>query len=55
MTEDQDASQTTYFAPPTLSAPLGERELLAWKQKGKADAQREQARCTQRGTDQQKN
>lgn len=27
MTEDQDASQTTHLAPPTLSPPLGEREF----------------------------
>lgn len=55
MTEDQDASQTTYLAPPTLSPTLGERELLTWKRREKEDAQREEARCTQRRTDQQKN
>lgn len=55
MTEDQDAPQTTHLAPSTLSPPLGERELLTWKSREKEDAQREQARCTQRRTDQQKN
>lgn len=55
MTADQDASQTTYLAPHTLSPPLGERELLIWKRREMEDAHREQARCTQRGTYQQKN
>lgn len=53
MTEAQNAPQTTYLAPPTLSPPLGERELLSWNRREKEDAQRERARCTQRGTDQQ--
>lgn len=55
MTEDQDASQTIHLASRTLSPALGERELLTRKRREKKDAQREQARCTQRGTDQQKN
>lgn len=40
MTEDQDASHTTYLAPSTSSPLLGERELLTWKRREKEDAQR---------------
>lgn len=42
MTADQDASQTTYLAPRTLSPPLGERELLVRKRREMEDAHREQ-------------